>query len=166
MLIVYFSCKERKIQINNSSSEVLSSENQEQKNKRKECLEMRTSYLWKAEIDEKGDDFLIKGGMVSEIGDDLNLISTHLNKLHPPLEVQILGIEDSVLKVNFTNESILTQQLGTTGASQFIVSLVYSFTENKKIDKVEIDILEGDHFSSGVYSRDDFKNEYYILECK
>lgn len=56
--------------------------------------------------------------------------------------------------------------MGTTGAIQYISSIVYSFTENDKLRFIDIKIANGDHFQSGVYNRNDFKNDFYILKCE
>ncbi|TSE03747.1 GerMN domain-containing protein [Aquimarina algiphila] len=165
-LILLFSCKERKTNNVIPSKELISAENQEKKLDKKECIEAQKSFLWKAKIDDNGNDYLIKGDKIFEIKNDLKLISSYLNKLNPPLEVNVIDVKDSILKINFKNEEILTQQLGTTGASQFAASLVYYFTENERVNKIKIDLNEGDHFSPGVYSRNDFKNEFYVFKCK
>ena len=66
-------------------------------------------------------------------------------------------------KVNFDtafividNSDYLTQQMGTTGADEYLAKLTFSVTELESINFLNLNFLEGDHAVPGTYKRTDF----------
>ena len=51
------------------------------------------------------------------------------------------------------DSGVLTQQMGSAGAEQFMVSTTYSFTELIGITYVSFEFEFGDHANPGVYDR-------------
>jgi hypothetical protein len=69
-------------------------------------------------------------------------------------------------KVNFDtafividNSNYLTQQMGTTGADEYLAKLTFSLTELESINFVNLNFEEGDHAVPGTYERTDFNVE-------
>ncbi|MEO6894444.1 MAG: hypothetical protein ABI136_05360, partial [Ginsengibacter sp.] len=60
--------------------------------------------------------------------------------------------------VKIPDSQKLTNQIGDTGAENFLASATFTLTEMPGIHFVYIDMQTGDHAEPGVYSRDDFKN--------
>ncbi|XZF15047.1 hypothetical protein ACTHGU_02850 [Chitinophagaceae bacterium MMS25-I14] len=53
---------------------------------------------------------------------------------------------------------ILTQQMGSTGAAQYLAEAIINLTAVKGIDFVKIDFEEGDHAAPGIWSRKDYED--------
>jgi hypothetical protein len=51
----------------------------------------------------------------------------------------------------------LANEIGNTGAENYLASTTFTLTELKNIKYVNIAMKPGDHAEPGVYSRDDFK---------
>ena len=69
-------------------------------------------------------------------------------------------------KINFDtvfividNSDYLTQQMGTTGADEYLAKLTFTVTELEGINFVDLNFLEGDHAVPGTYERTDFNPE-------
>jgi hypothetical protein len=68
-----------------------------------------------------------------------------------------------LVKVNFDtafiaidNSNYLTQQMGTTGADEYLAKLTFAVSELEGINFVDLNFLEGDHAVPGTYERTDF----------
>jgi hypothetical protein len=59
--------------------------------------------------------------------------------------------------IKITNPWVLTQRVGSSGASEYIARLTYTMTELSGITRVHLDFEAGDHASPGYYSRNDFE---------
>ena len=68
-------------------------------------------------------------------------------------QVELIKIEDNVAFVRISEESKLTQGMGTTGATGYIQSVTYTLTSLPDIDYVDFDFHIGDHAMPGRYSR-------------
>ncbi|MBN8702178.1 MAG: hypothetical protein J0M08_03880 [Bacteroidetes bacterium] len=81
-----------------------------------------------------------------------------VNKTWPKVQVKYLRTSHDTVFIKIPNSTVLTQQMGTTGADQFMVSTTYSFTELKGIKFVAYDFEFGDHANPGVYNRNSWDN--------
>jgi hypothetical protein len=54
------------------------------------------------------------------------------------------------------NSNYLTQQMGTTGADEYLAKLTFTVTELESINFVNLNFEEGDHAVPGTYQRTDF----------
>ena len=83
----------------------------------------------------------------------INLINGHkANKIH--LDFVKISLDTIYVKIN--NSMFLTQQMGTTGADEYMSVTTFSLTELKGIKYVDYDFEEGDHANPGTYSRQDY----------
>lgn len=87
--------------------------------------------------------------------DTLNprLIETIINKTWPKVQIRVLKTSQDTLYLSIPNSTVLTQQMGTDGAKEFMLSTTYSFTELTWVKYVSFAFEEGDHAVPGVYSR-------------
>jgi len=81
-----------------------------------------------------------------------------LNKNYPDIQLDFVKISHDTIYVKIPESKNLTNQVGDTGAENYLASTTYTLTEMKDIHFVNIDMKAGDHAEPGVYSRDDFKS--------
>lgn len=80
-----------------------------------------------------------------------------LNQSHEEIPLQFEKISHDTLYAKISNSQYLTQQIGSTGAYNYLASVVYNLTELPNVKYVKLDFDEGDHAAPGVYTREDFK---------
>ncbi len=61
--------------------------------------------------------------------------------------------------IDIDNSDYLTQQMGTTGADEYLTKLIFTLTELENINYVKLNFMEGDHALPGTYERTDFNPE-------
>ena len=71
--------------------------------------------------------------------------------------LEFVKISYDTIFVKIKNSDHLTQQMGTCGADQYMISNTFTLTELKDIKYVHFDFEYGDHASPGAYSR-----KYYL----
>lgn len=81
---------------------------------------------------------------------------TILNSTWPDIQLQLVKTSRDTMYVNIPQPTVLTQQMGTTGATQYMAIATYTLTEMTGIRYVRFDFEEGDHAAPGTYSRADF----------
>jgi hypothetical protein len=73
------------------------------------------------------------------------------------IKLEFRKISNDTLYVAIPESSVLTQQMGSSGAFSYISSTTFTLTELKHIKFVNYDFVEGDHLSPGTMKRSDFK---------
>lgn len=81
-----------------------------------------------------------------------------LNKNYPDIHLDLVKTSHDTIYVKIPDSQKLANEIGDTGAENYLASATYTLTEMKNIHFVNIDMKAGDHAEPGVYSRDDFKN--------
>lgn len=88
--------------------------------------------------------------------------STHLvellNQNFPDIKIDLKKISHDTIYVKIPDSRRLANELGNTGAQNYLAAATFTLTELKNIKFVNIDMEPGDHAEPGVYSRQDFKN--------
>lgn len=67
--------------------------------------------------------------------------------------LQLIKIENDTAFLRISDETKLTQGMGTTGATAYLEAVTYTLTSLKPIRWVHFDLKEGDHAMPGTYSR-------------
>lgn len=80
-----------------------------------------------------------------------------LNKTYPEIQLQLQRISNDTAYLSIPESAYLTQQIGSTGAYNYLATAVYNLTELKGVKYVTFELKEGDHAGPGTYSREDFK---------
>ncbi len=116
------------------------------------------SYFWSVEDNGKGSLELIKIRPIS--ADSLNYTSilSMLNSIYPEVKLDVKRISNDTLYLKTKNSKFLTQQMGSTGAFNYLKEVTYNLTEVNNIHYVNFDFVEGDHAQPGTYSRSEFVN--------
>ena len=86
----------------------------------------------------------------------LNLVEL-INKNYPEIHLDLLKVSHDTMYVKIPESDKLTQQMGSTGAQNYMASATYTLTEFKNVKYVNFNMKEGDHAGPGVFSRQDFK---------
>jgi hypothetical protein len=81
-----------------------------------------------------------------------------LNANYPDIHLDFVKISHDTMYVKIPDSNVLANQIGDTGAENYLASTTYTLTEMKNIHFVKIDMKAGDHAEPGVYSREDFKD--------
>ena len=116
------------------------------------------SYFWSVEDNGKGSLELQKIRPIS--ADSLNYTSilSMLNSIYPEVKLEVKRISNDTLYLKTKNSKYLTQQMGSTGAFNYLKEATYNLTEVNNIHYINFDFVEGDHAQPGTYSRSDFVN--------
>lgn len=80
-----------------------------------------------------------------------------INENFPDIHLDFVKTSHDTIYVKIPNSNRLTNELGNTGADNYLASTTFTLTELKNIKYVNIDMKPGNHAEPGVYSRDDFK---------
>lgn len=113
-----------------------------------------TDALWAFQLDTILNDF--KPVKLLQFNKDtltVQRIETIVNKTWPKVQIEYLRTSKDTVFISIPDSEVLTQQMGTTGADQFMISTTYSFTELIGIKYVSYQFELGDHANPGVYSR-------------
>jgi hypothetical protein len=113
-------------------------------------------YFWCADEEAK-NGFVVRKNreLPPDSLNETNIIGL-LNGLYPEIPLSFTKISHDSIFLKIRKSAYLTQQMGSTGADQYIAEVTYNLTELKGINFVNLSFKEGDHASPGTYSRTDF----------
>lgn len=118
-----------------------------------------TDAFWEYQFDTTINDF--KPVKLREVQADsltAESIEAMINNTWPNVQIKYIETFGDTVYLEIPESTVLTQQMGTAGAQQFMVSTTYSFTELPNVRYVVFGFEEGDHAVPGVYSRDSWDN--------
>lgn len=81
-----------------------------------------------------------------------------INQNFPDIKLDLLKVSNDTIYVKIPDSRKLTEEIGNTGAENYLAATTYTLTELKNIRFVNIQMEPGEHAEPGVYSREDFKN--------
>lgn len=118
-----------------------------------------TPDIWTADFEETTNAYKIHKPANSRLdtlsGEKLiSLINVNWDSIHLNFD----KISHDTIYVSIPDSHYLTQNIGSSGAENYLATATFSLTEMKGIKFVNYKFKEGDHASPGVYSRSDFKN--------
>ncbi|WP_160114226.1 hypothetical protein [Aquimarina sp. AU119] len=158
LLFLILSCKntsEKKDSINTPDKILMEEKNQENTN-----IYNSEQALWEYQFDKEISDFKIK--KVREFNSD-TLTSKKIEKIinhnWPKVQIKYTRKNKDTVFIDIPDSNVLTQQMGTTGAEQFLISTTFSFTELEGINYVSYNFEIGDHASPGVYGRNNWNEK-------
>ncbi len=114
--------------------------------------------LWKVELQDNQVSEKLKKPDNDELGKltPQKLVEA-LNASYPEIQLELKKISNDTVFVAIPNSEYFSNQLGNTGAYNYLASTVYNLTELTNVKFVNFDFPRGDHASPGTYSRDNFK---------
>jgi len=81
-----------------------------------------------------------------------------LNQNYPDIHLDFVKTSHDTIYVKIPESTKLTNEMGDTGAENYLASATFTLTELKNVKFVNINMKAGDHAEPGVYSRNDFES--------
>ena len=117
-----------------------------------------SKYYWESTLnDSTGKLEMKKTTPVDTLS--IQSILEFINKTHPRILLGVVKTSNDTIYLKIADATVLTQQMGTTGAMEYLAAAVYNLTELLGIKYVTFDFEEGDHAAPGTYTRESFKDE-------
>lgn len=79
-----------------------------------------------------------------------------LNTKYPDIKIEVEKKSNDTLFVRIPDANNLTQSIGITGATSYLIEATYGFTSINGIHVVNYSFTEGDHALPGPYTRESF----------
>lgn len=114
--------------------------------------------IWSVATEDSGTEKLIKPENVNLDTYSSAQLVDMLNKNFPDVHLDFEKISHDTMYVKIPDSRKLTQEMGSTGAENYLASATYTLTELKDIKYINFDLKEGDHAGPGVFSRENFKS--------
>ena len=86
-------------------------------------------------------------------------LTKYLNSNNSKVVIEWQRRSNDTAYLKIADATVLTQQMGTTGAMMYLAFVVYNVTELPGIRFVTLAFDEGDHAVPGTYTRESFKDE-------
>lgn len=117
-----------------------------------------TSFYWHIAADTiLHREYLIRGHLIDSVSHSPEELIGALNKREAQCKIEYIDLLNDTLHVTISNDEVLSEQMGSTGAYCYLGETVYTLTEHDSIEWVKIDMEAGSHASPGVYGRGNFK---------
>ena len=114
---------------------------------------------WITVYDSVKNDFVLK--QQRQVNPD-NLtpqaLIADINASWENIKLEFRKVSNDTLYVAIPQSDYLTQQMGSSGSSEYMASTTFNLTELKGIRFVNYDFEEGDHLSPGTFNRENFKD--------
>lgn len=115
--------------------------------------------LWRVEMEKNSQFEKLKKPSDSRIETmSAEAITKELNNDFEDITLQLISTSHDTAFVKIADGEKFTNRIGSTGAYNYLATVVYNLTEMKNIKYVNFDFKEGDHAVPGVFTREDFKN--------
>ncbi len=85
-----------------------------------------------------------------------------LNEEYPQIKLVAYKMKQDTLFTHITDAGYLTEQMGSTGAADYLADVIINLTSITGVHYVLISFREGSHASPGIWSRDDF-NDFRLV---
>jgi len=113
--------------------------------------------IWTVNEEKTGKEKLSKPeGIKLDTFSSVHLVQL-INSNFPDIHLDLVKISSDTVYVKIPDSKKLTEEMGSTGAEEYMASATYTLTELKNIKYVNFAMKEGDHAGPGVFTREDFK---------
>lgn len=116
-------------------------------------------FAWQADLDDSSGRLIMKR---SEEGPQFLTVASvlqFLNDNNENVKLEFLRTSNDTVYLKIPQAAYLTQQMGSTGATMKLATIIYDLTEIPGIRYVNLDFEEGDHAQPGTFSRDYFNGQ-------
>jgi hypothetical protein len=100
----------------------------------------------------------------SSVADPARMIAA-INEEYPQIKLAAYKLKQDTLFTRITDAIYLTEQMGSTGAADYLADVIINLTSITGVRYVLISFREGSHASPGIWSREDFK-DFRMLTSK
>ncbi len=125
-----------------------------------EVVNTKGYYVWEVDEDKKT---LKKNPAVSTSSVNADSVISGLNQQYENIQLEKIDIKNETIDLKIINSDYLTEQMGSSGAAQYLAQTVINLTSVPGIKYVHIDFKMGSHASPGTWSRKDFPG-YIIIQ--
>ena len=116
------------------------------------------SIIWSVDEDHPGKEKLKKPEtIILDTLSSAQLIEM-INENYPGIHLDLIKVSHDTLYVKIPDSQRLTDQIGDSGAENYLASATFTLTETKNIQYINFSFKRGDHAEPGVYSRNNFKS--------
>ncbi len=113
--------------------------------------------LWRVEVQEDQSEKLKQPETNASASLAPQEIVSALNESYPDIHLNFKSLSHDTAYISIPESSYLTNQIGNTGAYNYLATAVFNITEAKGVKYVNFEFKVGDHATPGTYKRDDFK---------
>ena len=119
-------------------------------------IDSDSHFFWTSELDQENG--LVMKRTIPATKDLLTAphIINMLNEFYPEIKLSFIKLSNDSIFVRITDNTYLTQQMGSSGAQAYLAEVTYNLTELNGINFVQIRFKEGIHASPDTYKRTDF----------
>lgn len=94
---------------------------------------------------------------------DPQTVVNGINSIYPDIHLQYLRMSNDTVYAVIDSAFAFTNDMGSSGASEYLSTVVINLTTLKHVNFVNLDFPEGNHASPGVFARTAFEN-YKVKE--
>lgn len=117
-------------------------------------------YVWDVDADRKT---IKRNPAVPEKEANIDSVINGLNRQYENIILEKIGMKKDTLKLKIADSDYLTNQIGSSGAAQYIAQAVINLTSVPAVKYVHIDFEMGSHAAPDTWSRKDFPG-YIIVQ--
>jgi hypothetical protein len=132
------------------------------KNKKQEKEEVeipKEVFMWQATEDSIGN---LQMNKVPLNGADLSspqAILSIINEVNPEIKLDFVKLSNDTVYAKIDDATFLTQQMGSSGSTSYLATVVYNLTELAGVNYVTLTFKEGDHAGPGTFTREALINK-------
>ena len=117
-------------------------------------------YIWEVNAAKKT---LKKNPAIATVNANIDSVISGLNRQYEDILLQKVTVKADTLQLRIPDSDFLTNQMGSSGPSQYLAQAVINLTSVPGIKYVQIEFKEGSHAAPGTWSRKDFPG-YIIIQ--
>ena len=126
-----------------------------------EIVESKGYYVW--DVNMKKKTLKRNPVLAASTNIEVDSVINGLNSQYENILLEKISINNDTIRLKINESQYLTNQVGSSGAAQYIAQAVINLTSVPGIKYVLIAFKGGDHASPGVWSRKDFPG-YIIIQ--
>lgn len=113
-------------------------------------------HFWSADADSAGVIAIRKVRPITNDSLNAETMLEYFNSIYPEIKLQKEKQSGDTLFLGIKDSRFLTNQMGSTGAFNYLQEVTYNFTEIRGINYLHFNFKEGDHAEPGYYDRSKF----------
>lgn len=86
-----------------------------------------------------------------------------IRSIYPNVDLQFKKVSGDTIFVHIDSASVLTDDMGTYGANEYIATVVLNLSSLPNVNYVDMDFKEGSHASPGTFAKERYRN-YTVKE--
>ena len=116
-------------------------------------------YSWQASLNDSTGRLEMIKSLVEDGEISPKAVIEPINQQYPEIKLDYLVTSNDTVYIKIDDAHYLTQQMGSSGSTMYLASLVYNLTELPHINFVNIAFEEGDHAQPGTFTRETFADQ-------